>query len=224
MSLAEDHWLSERIGKPVFRLSGEPPEALPAGFIYSKVPAGDLALLHRLQTLGFQLVDTAVTFESPIPLPSPGPMGSRFRMATPEDKAQVLDIARHAFAYDRFHSDPAIPREVADRLKEAWVGNYFSGTRGDWLVVAEAADGVAGFLLLLDGKDALVIDLIAVAEDRRGQGLARGMIAFAAQALPQFKTMRVGTQVANTSSVRLYEAIGFRLTGAQHILHCHRPT
>jgi RimJ/RimL family protein N-acetyltransferase len=48
------------------------------------------------------------------------------------------------------------------------------------------------------------------------------MIAFAARSLPQFTTMRVGTQIANIPSIRLYEAMGFRLVGAQHILHCHQ--
>jgi len=222
LGLSEDHWLSEQIGKPVFRLSGEPPEILPAGFIYSKLPTGDLPLLGRLQNLGFQLIDTAVTFESPIPLPIPGTLGPQFRMAKPGDEADVVRIARESFILDRFHADPAIPNEVADRVKEAWVGNYFSGKRGDWLVIADAGGKPAGFLLLLDSDGKLVIDLIAVAKAHRGSGLARGMIAFAASTLTQFYTMLVATQIANIPSMRLYEGIGFRLVGAQYILHSHR--
>lgn len=222
MGLAEDRWLSEQIGKPAFRLLGDPPEALPKGLIYSKLPADDLSLLDRLQDLGFKLVDTAVTLESPIPLPNPGPSGPQFRMAKPGDAADVLGIARESFVLDRFHADPEIPKDLADRVKEAWVANYFAGKRGDWLVVAEAGGKPAGFLLLLASHGKLVIDLIAVAKDNRGSGLARGMIAFAASTLTQFQTMLVGTQSANIPALRLYEVIGFRPVGTQHILHCHR--
>lgn len=222
MSLAEDRWLSEQIGKPVFRLTGEPPESLPAGFVYTKVRAGDPARLRSLQERGFQLVDTAAVFESPLPLLLPADRGTDFRMATPRDKEALLRIAREAFVYDRFHADPAIPKDVADRLKEAWLANYFSGKRGDWLVVGEAGGVAAGFLLLLQSDEKLVIDLIAVAQDQRGAGIARGMIAFAAASFPQSKTMQVGTQIANIPSIRLYERLGFRMVDAQHILHCHQ--
>jgi hypothetical protein len=222
LGLVEDRWLAEQIDKAVFRLSGEPPEPLPAGFIYAKVPADDRQLFGRLQSMGFQLVDTAMTFESSIPFAGTHPSGTQFRMATPEDAASVLDIARTSFAYDRFHADPQIPKTVADRVKKAWVANYFSGKRGDWLVVADVAGKPEGFLLLLNSEGKLVIDLIAVSAERRGQHLARGMIAFAAQSLPQFTTMRVGTQVANIPSIRHNEAMGFCLVGVQHILHCHR--
>ena len=116
MSLAEDRWLSEQIGKPVFRLTGEPPESLPAGFVYAKLRAGDTAGLRSLQEGGFQLVDTAAVFESPLPLPLSADHGTDFRMADPRDKEALLRIARESFVYDRFHADPAIPQDVADRL------------------------------------------------------------------------------------------------------------
>ena len=102
------------------------------------------------------------------------------------------------------------------------MANYFSGKRGDSLVVGEAGGVAAGFLLLLQSDEKLVIDLIAVAEDHRGAGIGRGMIAFAAASFPQLKTMQVGTQIANIPSIRLYERLGFRMVDAQHILHCHR--
>ena len=222
MSLAEDPWLSEHLGKAVFRCTGEPPARLPAGLIYAKLPANDLATLRGMQALGFQLVDTALSFECPLPLQERDGRAAQARMAVPGDETVVARIAREAFAFDRLHVDPNIPDEAADRIKEAWTRGFFAGTRGKWMVVTESHGEVSGFLLLLESHGKLVIDLIAVAGQHRGAGVARAMIAFAAKSLPQFEMMLVGTQAANTASVRLYESMGFRLVGAQHILHCHR--
>ena len=222
MNLLEDPWLSEHLGKPVFRCTGELPATLPAGLIYAKLPAADLATVRSMQALGFQLVDTALSFECPLPLPKSAAHAAQARMAVPGDEPAVARIAREVFTFDRFHTDPNIPDETADRVKEAWTRGFFAGKRGKWMVVAEINDEVAGFLLLLESQDKLVIDLIAVADRHRGAGVARTMIAFAADALPQFATLLVGTQATNTASVRLYESMGFRLVGAQHVLHCHR--
>lgn len=221
MALTEDAWLSRRLGVPAHRLSGAPPEALPAGLVYAKAEVGDLAPLSRLQDAGFRLVDTAVSLECPLPLPSPADAGGRIRPARADDEDAVAEIARTAFTYDRFHGDPAIDDAVADGIKEAWARNHFAGGRGDGMAVAEADGAVAGFLLLLRDGGTLVIDLIAVAAGCRGRGLARGMIAHAAGMFEDGTTMRVGTQLANIPSVRLYESMGFRLVAAHHVLHRH---
>lgn len=71
----------------------------------------------------------------------------------------------------------------------------------------------------------LVIDLIAVAPQVARQGLAQEMIAFIAANGTgdghRPSGLRVGTQAANTPSVRLYESLGFRLVKAQFVLHHH---
>jgi ribosomal protein S18 acetylase RimI-like enzyme len=89
------------------------------------------------------------------------------------------------------------------------------------MVVCEDADGIAGFLQLLVTPEALVIDLIAVAERARRSGRASAMIAFALHNMEPRAEMRVGTQVVNTASMRLYEGLGFRVSGAQYVMHYH---
>lgn len=175
-----------------------------------------------MQSLGFQLVDTALSFECPMPLSGADAGRAQARMAKPADEEVIARIARDAFTHDRFHADPNISKKAADGIKEAWTRNYFAGKRGKWMVAGEVEDEVAGFLLLLETDSRLIIDLIAVAEKRRGFGVGHAMISFAAKALPQFKAMLVSTQVSNVTSVRFYESLGFRLTGAQYVLHCHR--
>jgi ribosomal protein S18 acetylase RimI-like enzyme len=134
----------------------------------------------------------------------------------------VVGLARRSFIYSRFHLDKAIPRETADTLKAEWVGNYFTGKRGDQMVVALVDGTIVGFLQLLYGRDKTVtIDLISVDASQRRKGIASDMIAYAEAECGDFKQIRVGTQIANVPSIRLYEKIGFRVTGAQYVFHYH---
>lgn len=224
--ISEDAWLGERLGKPAWHLA---PQADPAAwcaavsgpaFADTKLAVDDAGRRSTFLRSGFDLVDTAVTFERPA-VTVTGTPGTNVRLATPSDAEAVRAVAGANFASDRFHADPQIEPAIADRIKADWAGNFFAGKRGDWMVVAESAGRVAGFLQLLDRDGHLVIDLIAVDHAARGKGLAAAMIELAAANLMPGAPMRVGSQLANTASVRLYESLGFRLVRAEHVLHCH---
>ena len=143
------------------------------------------------------------------------------RPARNDDADAVVRVAGAGFSKSRFHADPQIDRVIANRIKADWAGNFFAGKRGDWMVVAEREGQIAGFLQLLGRDGHLVIDLIAVDSAARGKRLATNMIEHASASLMPGAPMRVGTQLANTASVRLYESLGFRLVRAEHVLHCH---
>lgn len=234
VTLSEDPWLAGILGKPAYRLSIEAPAATGAfgdaiaarldglhGFFYSKIPTSAVHLCGTLEEHGFRVVDTNVTLEMDGPLPVvPTP---DIRMAVPDDHESVEHIAGSSFAYSRFHLDPSFERSVADRIKADWAGNFFRGQRGDYMVVAETKHRVCAFLQLLrDGADLVTIDLIGVAADARRRGLASAMIRHAFQACDA-KKMRVGTQIANVASLRLYERLGFRVIATSYVLHLHRP-
>jgi ribosomal protein S18 acetylase RimI-like enzyme len=146
-------------------------------------------------------------------------------LAGAADCAAVRKVAEASFRFSRFHLDPKIPNDVADRIKGDWAENYFRGARGDGMVVAELDGEVAGFLQLLWSGPKLVIDLIAVAPHAARRGLARGMISFAwtkgtgDERGPS--SMLVGTQAVNIPSCRLYEGLGFRLSAASIVMHHH---
>ena len=90
------------------------------------------------------------------------------------------------------------------------------------MIVARVGDTLAGFLQLLRADEGLVIDLIGVDEERRGSGIARSMISFAAERCAPYEYMDVGTQLMNLPSLRLYLGLGFRPYAAQHVFHLHR--
>lgn len=223
MSLREDIWLSERLGKPAFRAAGTP-ENLPRGpaFVDVKVDAADTARLLQFQAAGFGVIDVNVQLVRDAG-PLPPPTGSS-HFAGREDEAGVRAIAAEAFVFDRFHRDPNIGDAAASRIKADWAGNFFTGGRGKWMVVAGDPGKPEGFLQLLSGaEDEVIIDLIATGLPTRGKGHARDMIAFAAaHCLSGRVRLRVGTQIANAPSLALYESMGFRVASAAYVLHLHR--
>lgn len=192
-------------------------------FAYAKIPVANLAEAWHLCDFGFRIVDVALTFDAPS-WASANEGVSRF--ASSKDREAVAEIASTSFLYSRFHLDPCVPKKTANAIKCEWATNFFDGKRGDGMVVAEQGGRVVGFLQLLwVTTDCLAIDLIAVGQASQGMGMARDMINYAARygtgdgRIPTL--LRVGTQAANTPSVRLYETLGFRLVSAQYILHYH---
>lgn len=228
-TLTPDVWLSGIFGYPALRVVDDPAgsplsmlKTSPRFFAYAKLDISQVNRLSMLADAGFRVVDTALTFDGTIA----GASGKHVRFARPEDRAQISRIAGSAFRYSRFHLDPLMPAGVANAVKSSWAANYFAGKRGDGMVVAERDGTVAGFLQLLRAaQDRLIIDLIGVDPARQGQGLGREMILHAARhgigddRIPA--TISVGTQAANTPSVRLYESLGLRLRSAQYVTHHH---
>ncbi len=233
LSLNEDNWLSERLEKQTFRLDVPTDGILAADlrlslgrldapcFVYCKVPAAETRTVHALEGNGFRLVDTLLTLERPMSPLVPGNGGAR--LAEPEERSAVVQVARESFSFSRFHADPGIDREVADNIKADWAGNFFSGQRGDAMLVAEAQHRIVGFLQLLSRAETLIIDLIAVHPRHRRQGYAAAMIACAQLKFSNLAAIRVGTQAANTPAMRMYERLGFRLMAAHHVFHYHGP-
>jgi len=191
------------------------------GFCYARVPTHHVRTSWLLERSGFHVVDTGITLETRS-LPEHGGEGDRARLARAEDQSMVEEIARRSFIYSRFHLDPNIPKHLADEIKTQWVGNYFRGHRGDYMVVAERAGHIAGFLQLLSAPgNVKVIDLVAVEKKHRGQGLAEEMIRYAFSACGDTTSLRAGTQSANIVSLSLYEKLGFRIVSTNYVLHHH---
>ena len=228
-NLVKDIWLSEALARPCYRLDmdqfGRTGAIVPTGFvgplfIEARVPVDRTDRIGELEDAGFHLIDTALTLTRPAR--GSNELPDRVRFADAGDRAAVEAIASSSFSWSRFHRDPQIPTETANRIKALWAGDFFDGGRGDYMVVATERGTVVGFLLVIAGNDGeLIVDLIAVGSNYRGRGLARAMTAFAESNCGQPKIVKVGTQLTNNSSLRLYFADGFRLIDAHHVLHYH---
>ena len=102
-----------------------------------------------------------------------------------------------------------------------WAYNFFTGKRGDAMVVSEDNGQLLGFLQLLYQGEQLIIDLIAVDKNGRRRGIASDMIAFAENQCGDFKTISVGTQIVNEPSINMYIRYGFSFCASQYIFHYH---
>jgi len=228
--LDKDQWLSSILGKSVFQIDSRfisqlVYSRLPQGpaLVMVKVPVSNIDDCKHLQDLNFFLVDTNVQLQKLRDKSSFLTNKLNIRFSNPSDQEGVLKIAANSFTYDRFHSDPDIKQEAAEKIKVEWAKNYFKNARGNWMVVAEDKGNISGFLQLLHGVDgALIIDLIAVDQNYRHTGVAQRMISFAIQNCEtKTKVVRVGTQIANLPSIALYLKMGFCVTSAQYVFHYH---
>lgn len=190
-------------------------------FLYSKISSDQVSRIRYLEKLGFNLADTTITFEKKRSKRSMHSEGLNVRMSALKDKERVMEIAASSFKYSRFHMDNKIPTIKADRIKAEWAGNFFTGQRGDEMVVAVVNGKVAGFLLLLCSGETIAIDLVAVEKKYLRKGLAMRMICFAETALEGFRTIRVGTQAVNIPSMRFYESLGFCVIETGYVFHYH---
>ena len=235
LALHPDKWLSINLKKPAYKLTVHPETSITAPdlgrrirkalnteacFVYCKVPTTEVTVIHALEAASFHLVDTSLTMKKPLDDNASQTPSTRF--AHVNDLTAVGRIAEQNFSYSRFHMDPLIPTAQANTIKKNWAINFFSGKRGDSMVVAEQEGEVAGFLQLIRVGPDLIIDLLAVDDQLRRQGLASNMISFAQSHNKELQHIITGTQAANIAAIRFYEDMGFRVISSNHVFHLHQ--
>lgn len=117
-------------------------------YLFAPVDPRDLSLLRALGQNGFSLIEsrlhyyTSVQMVHYLRLPDHTPEGwSRFREATADDIPSLSRVVRETVnPYDRFHGDPFIRRDDADRLMEKWVEQSVLGHFADLTVVPDVAE------------------------------------------------------------------------------------
>lgn len=235
MAIGEDGWLTAVLGYPVYSLSAEtPPEQLrehaqrtQRALYFAKVATAEVAAARALTEAGMYVVDAAVTLSREPGSRTPAAATAcRVAPLEPAWSADVLDVAGSCFRRSRFHLDPEIPDELAHRVKREWIRSYVEGARGVELLVALQDDTPVGFLAVLeqelDGRRMRVIDLVGVAPQAQGRGVGVALVTrFVERHEAAADELRVGTQIANTPSLKLYARLGFAVSHSSYVLHQH---
>ncbi|HLK21560.1 MAG TPA: GNAT family N-acetyltransferase [Bryobacteraceae bacterium] len=180
----------------------------------ARVDTADLASIHALEEIGFELVDGIQSFRLTLSQAhDTEPSGAR--LFNPADLPQVMAIGRTAFVFDRFHSDPQLAPSLADRVNENWTRNCCLGISADVALVAEDEGRIASYVACRTDRESRCgsIILIATAGWARGRGMARRA---SLAALHWFRRqgmeyVEVGTQFRNIPAAGLFQNLGFRL-------------
>lgn len=192
----------------------------------TRVDTGELATVHALGEAKFEFIDGIQTFGLRLhrcqKIGSQSTSDLRIGLIQDSQFEAVVEIGKSAYQFDRFHSDPALPDGVADRLHGDWLANSCSGKAADAVFVASNSREVLGFVTVKFDREMnefcrirlATIVLVATAEHCRGNGVAKAMTLEALRWLKDKGTVfvQVGTQLRNIAASRLYEACGFRLT------------
>ena len=249
MEIREDRWLSSIFDHSVFKIdvNSSPAAGDESGavicdlvrdhshehgkaFYYAKVDTDQIAVMRQLSQAGLYVVDVNVVFGlEPVCVPATTAI-DRYSILeiNPAQHDEVLEIAASCFRYSRFHLDPLVPVTIANRIKREWIQSYINKKRGDRLFVACQGRQPVGFLAALasesNGKRVRTIDLIGVGNafqrQRVGQALVAAFINHYKDTCDYFE---VGTQVANTPSMRLYGMFGFNIIRTQYVMHMSIP-
>lgn len=184
-------------------------------FLLAGADDGDTAAVA--ESVGFRPVDTRVTLLRPAQSPQVDgkPSPARIRSVDEGDRERIAELARDAHTDTRFFFDARFPRERAADLYERWVCRGID-EEGRHLLVAEENGEILGYLMIVD--DPPSIDLIAVAEEARGQGVGTSLVSAAIKHFPG-APLQVVTQARNVPALRLYEAGGFRTTTTEVWYH-----
>lgn len=223
----EDVWLSKvlefscyKIVKPSLTISNDDLRLM--DFVYVKLKTDELALINHLMDQNFSIIETNIILKSKKIIFFENKQ-IKLRFASKEDEKELKKIAEEEFHSSRFHVDEKIPNEKANYLKSEWVGSFFKGLRGDWMVVALCGGHICGFLQLMKDNNDIIIDLIAVKKKFQGRGIGKSMISFAFKNCATPKTsFIVGTQLRNLKSIHFYHNIGFCINNSRYTLHYHK--
>ena len=198
-------------------------------FFYTKVNVSDISAIRRLQSLDslfFYLVDTNVTLQKKIDksLPIDGQRDEQdsslecLLWDRDSPREEILNLSGKSFSLSRFHLDPLVDNEMANLIKREWILSYFLGNRGDYLIVCKKGTKIAGFVSLIQMKQKVVIDLIAVGSEFRRCGVATKLTNYV---VDSFDEVLVGTQLSNSNAIRLYEKNYFRIIDSKYVFHSH---
>jgi len=107
-------------------------------FVDCRLDARDLPGAHSLESSGFHLMESTLlyAYSSKVDTLFEAPLTCEVRLPTEEDLPFIRRVAGMAFTKDRFHRDPHIPTERANRLHEEWAVNAALGKRGGMALVS----------------------------------------------------------------------------------------
>ena len=199
--------------------------------VSARTDVADIELTALLESHGFRLMDSLVTYTTRPRKEPPNPVrevGS-VRDFRPEDGEELVRIATEAYRgfRGRFHLDPHIADARADAFYVEWARQSVAMTMADTILVSEGSGGeLLGFLAFrrrepvssVGGVPVFGGGLGACRTDTPGAyaGLIRAGTVWAHE---RDGVAECQTQNYNFPTIRIYEAVGAHYVRAEYSLH-----
>ena len=139
-----------------------------------------------------------------------------------DEKTKTINIAFKNFKLSRFHLDKRLPASKSNLIKKKTLENYFSGNRGDKIIIQFYKRKISGFcLLIFENKNTARIDLICIDKKYSKRGLAKDLLKYTLYKMKKIKKkiLLVSTQDKNVPAVKLYDSLKFARKSILYLYH-----
>lgn len=123
----------------------------------------------------------------------------------------------------RFRVDKKIDSTKTDQLYRLWVSKAITESQDHRIIGKKVGQDLAGMITIRFFADYLRIDLIAVSDSFKGQGIGGDLIqsCFALAQQMNKKQIQVVTQGDNQAACAIYKKYGFNIIEQKFIYHIH---
>jgi dTDP-4-amino-4,6-dideoxy-D-galactose acyltransferase len=128
------------------------------------------------------------------------------------------------FQHSRFIEDPFLARLGGEGIYRQWLINSFENSEKIFIVSFNSNAEPDGYLLHSYSDNICTIELIAVASERKNQGIGSKLLSvLELSAIKQdCLQIKVGTQVKNVTAINFYHKNGFLQQACHQIYHLWR--
>tara|TARA_R110002012_G_scaffold216843_2_gene388018 strand:- start:612 stop:1319 length:708 start_codon:yes stop_codon:yes gene_type:complete len=213
------------LGGPVYHLEIASESEIPE--IHDLVPDDAVLVSVRLpeawrtpaKDSGFREIETLIHLQRDLIDQDRQPGSSNIRFSNPGDGEFCAVVAEAVFRSDRYHADPMVSEQIANRVKAAWARNEVNG-RTDKTFIWEENGVIAGFNGCLLQDRVMTVDLIAVSQAHQGRGIGAALIKAAFSHYAGLADCAViATQDSNIGALALYRKLGFVETARFRTFH-----
>jgi hypothetical protein len=195
-----------------------------------RVDADDIALVQALESRGFYLADTIVTY---IFIPRRQELGHFKYLFTTrtyrgEDRDEVLAVGREAYKnfFGRYHADPHLPKAQCNLLYALWTQKLLDGGIAERIIVSERRGKIVGFLGYVLNRAIFESTGVKCVGGGLGGCTPEGFVAYAAileeamrEGMHRYDMQDFETQLNNVNIIRIYQKLNFEYARAKYTFH-----
>lgn len=198
--------------------------------VHTKIRPLDLGIARTLTRNDFYAIEVIIYFSLPLDpyvrkfksLPD----GMHMRLWHGDDLTQLLEVAGRSFSKDRFHLDPNLPNELADKRYRAWMQNAVQDQELIYVLEECKSGRLLGFALMRPTSSEVVhTSLLAMQPEYHKHSIGLMLFDIVCEQLQSegFNQISAEASINNLPSVNLAN-LGFRAHSATTTYHWfHSP-